>query len=156
MSLISCPECDKQISSESQSCVHCGRPLNAQSEPERVIAEYKYSMLDAGPLWLAIFVATSVIGVGILFLTTWSVSMTPRPRLTVTNRGLKYRDMNNKTHVVPFDEITDIIAGGGPFQKLIGAGYLIIKRKGLLNLPLFINGMSRPQEIKEVIIKSIK
>jgi len=153
MSLISCSECDKQISSESRACVHCGRPLNAQSEPERVIAEYKYSMFDAGPFWPAVFVAASITGIGIFFLIAWSVSMTPRPRLTVTNHGLKYRDMNNKTHVVPFKEITDIIAGSGPFQKLIGSGYLIIKREGLLKLSLFINGLSSPKEIKKVILK---
>ena len=158
MSLITCPECDKQISSAAEICVNCGFPLKAQkrAEPETIIAEYKYSMLDAGPLWLLIFVATSVIGIGILFLITWSISMSPRPRLILTNHGLKYIDMNRKTTFIPFEEITDITTGGSLFQKLIGAGYLIIKRKGFLKFSLFINGLSSPKKIKKNISKSIK
>lgn len=155
MSLTTCPECDKQISDAAKTCVNCGFPFDAQKRlnPEIIIAEYRYSMLDAGPFWLLIFVAASVIGIGILFLVAWSISMTPRPRLILTNRGLKYIDMNRKTLLIPFDEIIDIIAGGSPFQKLIGAGYLIIKREGFLKLSLVLNGLSNPKEIKKAILK---
>lgn len=33
MALINCPECGKQISDRSKSCIHCGYPLEAPLEP---------------------------------------------------------------------------------------------------------------------------
>ena len=30
MALIACPDCGKDISSNAQSCIHCGAPINAQ------------------------------------------------------------------------------------------------------------------------------
>lgn len=32
MSLIKCPECNKEISDKSEVCIHCGFPIKAQSE----------------------------------------------------------------------------------------------------------------------------
>ena len=162
MALINCGECGKTISSQATNCVHCGFPVSDEirskgerldGNQEKVIAEYKYTMLDAGPMWLLIFVATSVIGIGVFFLVTWSIVMAPRPRLTVTDRSLIYRDMNSKRHLIKFHDIIDITAGGSLFQKLIGSGYLVIKREGLFKLPLFVNGLSRPKEIEKLISK---
>lgn len=30
MALIKCPECQKEISDKSDSCIHCGNPLKAK------------------------------------------------------------------------------------------------------------------------------
>lgn len=32
MSLIKCPECNKEVSSQSDKCPHCGYPLNRTQE----------------------------------------------------------------------------------------------------------------------------
>ena len=33
MSLINCPECNKEVSDSAPSCIHCGYPLEKESEP---------------------------------------------------------------------------------------------------------------------------
>ena len=38
MALIQCPECEKQISSNAESCPHCGYPMKAKEE---VSAQYE-------------------------------------------------------------------------------------------------------------------
>lgn len=41
MALINCPECGKEISDKSQSCIHCGYPIQQQPEKmKNVIARY--------------------------------------------------------------------------------------------------------------------
>lgn len=36
MSLIKCPECGKEISDKSSTCIHCGFPLNELQQPQQI------------------------------------------------------------------------------------------------------------------------
>lgn len=162
MAMTNCEECGATISTKATSCVQCGAPISDRikdkgkyldNNQEKVIAEYRYSMLNSSPLWLLIFIATSFIGVGIVFLVLWTMFTTPRPRLTITDRSLIYRDTLLVKNVINFNNIESITVGGSPFQKLIRAGSLIIRKKGFWNVPLIINGLPDPQDIKILILK---
>lgn len=49
MSLISCPECGKEISDKAENCIHCGYPIS-KSEEKKVISDCIYckSKINAG------------------------------------------------------------------------------------------------------------
>ena len=162
MALINCEECGKGISTQAESCVHCGAPISDRikdkglyldNNEEKVIAEYVYTMFDAAPFWFLLFVAASLCMVGIILLVIWSMFVSPRPRLTITDRSLIYKDMSMKTHIVNLQDIEKITVGGSFFQKIIKAGWLIIDRKGFLNFPILMNGLSDPESIKNLILK---
>lgn len=41
MALIKCPECGKEISDKSKSCIHCGYPIQQQGKKlKSIIARY--------------------------------------------------------------------------------------------------------------------
>lgn len=40
MSLINCPECNKEISDKAKSCPHCGFPINTNSKYKVIITGY--------------------------------------------------------------------------------------------------------------------
>lgn len=162
MALGNCDECGGKISTRSDKCVHCGAPVSDKirdmgarldNNREVTIASYTYSMFRAGPLWLIIFIATSFVGIGILPLVSWFVLMLPRPRLTITDRRVIYRDMQLKKTIVDLVDIEAITTGASPFQKLIGSGWIVIHRKGLLNFNITFNGLPDPKQIKKYILK---
>ncbi len=37
MSLVSCPECSRQVSDKAGKCIHCGFPLDASNGPKEII-----------------------------------------------------------------------------------------------------------------------
>ena len=162
MAVTTCEECGETISTKAAACVHCGTPISDRikdkgerldNNEETVIATYEYSMLRANPLWMIIFVASIfAYGAGIVFLAGWSFIMSPRPLLIVTDRALIYKISSSKQHRISFTEIDSITADANIIQGLIGSGYLKIKRKGFLRLPLLINGLQRPQDIKKLIL----
>lgn len=162
MALMNCEECGETISTKASACVHCGTTISDKikdkggrldNNEETIIATYEYSMLRAGPLWMLIFVVMIIAyGTGIVFLAGWSFIMSPRPLLIVTDRALIYKDSSFKKHTIYLYEIDNITAGASVLQKIIGSGYLLIKKKGLLRLPLLVNGLQNPQLIKKLII----
>jgi len=104
MSLINCPECGEEISSKSEACPSCGLNYPFSQTEETVIAEYKYKMMAAAPLWLSVFcILIFFYGLRLLFLLIWVILKTPAPKLTITNHSVIY-----KTHKVTKIHMRDI------------------------------------------------
>lgn len=162
MALVKCDECDGKISSKSIACVHCGSPAGEyiknkgerlDSQPEQILAKHTYSMVKAAPFWFLICLALCLsYGVGLILLAGWSLIMSPRPTLTITDRSLIYKDSHFKTSVIPLQNIRSIAVGSGILQNLLNAGYLIIKTSDSL-LPILVNGLSDPKLIKTLILE---
>lgn len=56
MALISCPECDKQISSKASSCPVCGHPIAAQTIEVTAKKWKAIQLISGGWLTVSIFV----------------------------------------------------------------------------------------------------
>lgn len=44
MALINCPECGKEISDKSETCIHCGFPINKKNNTKCIINGTKYDL----------------------------------------------------------------------------------------------------------------
>ena len=151
MALIKCPECDKEISSKSESCPFCGLASPATQTEEQIIAEYKYKMIAAAPFWFTIFCGLILFyGIGLIFLLIWFILKTPAPKLTITSHALIYK--THKLTSVKMSDIEKIESRSSLPQHFIDAGYIIVYRNGWLNFPLIINGLSSPKEIQQTIL----
>lgn len=67
--LISCPECNREISDQAASCPHCGCPINEQPKTEPKVIETVKVVDERNGLgfWgivLAILVAVAIISIG--------------------------------------------------------------------------------------------
>ena len=66
MSLIKCPECRKDISSEANVCIHCGYPLQKKSKAEPKIKESKVIAYRGGAAYLPLYIISIIFaGLGI-------------------------------------------------------------------------------------------
>lgn len=164
MALIKCHECENKISTRAEACIHCGVPIDDDIQDngrrlddsrEQIIAEYTYSMLNANPLFLLIFILLSLTGAGVILLVGWHAIMLPRPKLIITDRSLIYHDNYFKVHTIAFYNIENIIIGCSPLQKLIHSGWLQVHQEGIFQFPLTVNGLPEPQKIKKLIAKLI-
>jgi hypothetical protein len=151
MALMKCPECGKEISSKSESCPFCGLTSPASQTEEKVIAEYKYRMTAAAPLWFVVFCGLIFFyGIGLICLLVWFILKTPAPALTITNHAVIYK--THKTIKIQMSDIEKIEARSSLPQCFIDTGYVIIYRNGWLNFPLIINGLPNPQKIQQIIL----
>lgn len=153
MALIKCEECGNDISNKTNLCIHCGMPINDKND-NTVLGEYTYSLFRAGPFWFCLFVLTSWDIASLALLIGWAIFMFPRPKLIVFGSYFTYRDMNLKESHIYFDDIVEITVGRSLFQRAIGAGWIIVDRKGFFNLPVLMNGLSDPKSIRELILKN--
>ncbi len=65
MTLITCPECNKEISSVAQSCPECGHPINDTPTVTRRVVATRNDTEDGFPAWMIAPIA--VVGVLLLF-----------------------------------------------------------------------------------------
>lgn len=66
MALVSCPECDHQVSATADACPNCGHPF-APAVREKVVAQsYPTTGRDEFPKW--IFIPLGILGVVLLFV----------------------------------------------------------------------------------------
>jgi len=64
MSLIPCPECGKEVSSQAESCIGCGMPIQDSSAEVETSAEGASSFVRAGLWFLAIPMSIGAIWTG--------------------------------------------------------------------------------------------
>lgn len=62
MSLIKCPECNKEISDKAITCPHCGNPIN-ESQPVIVQKDYKSKAKAFTIAGIIIFLISGFIGI---------------------------------------------------------------------------------------------
>ena len=154
MSLIKCPECGKNISSQSETCPSCGLSHPLERTEEQAIVVYKYRMFAAAPFWFLLFCGlTFFFGTGLMFLLIWFIMKTPAPTLTITNQAVIYKA--HKTRRVELRDIEQVEAHSSIPQSLIGTGYIVIRRKGRLILPLVVNGLPDPRRIQQIILEQL-
>jgi len=162
MALINCPECKQEMSSQAQTCQNCGFTvsenisLNAAScndNSEVIIAEYKYTMMAAAPLWFLIFCGLIfVYGLGIILFIVWLLIKLPAPKLIITNKAVIYRQITEKR--IEIANIEKIRYGASLPQKiLMRSGWIAIYKKSWIKIPLVINGLPDPEKIKRTILQ---
>jgi hypothetical protein len=64
MSLIPCPECGKEVSSQAESCIGCGMPLQDSSVEVETSSQGNNSFVSAGLWFLAIPLAVGALWTG--------------------------------------------------------------------------------------------
>lgn len=119
---------------------------------EKIISEYVYSMRTSQPLFFAILIITSPLGVGLVLLITWRLFMLPRPRLIITDRSVKYVNCVKQTETLFFADIGGIDTGSGLFQWVVGSGWIKIRKKPLFSIPIFFNGIRNPELVKQELL----
>lgn len=62
MSLINCPECNKEISDKAVNCPHCGNPINEQ-KPIIVRKDYKAKAKSFTIAGVIVFLISGFIGI---------------------------------------------------------------------------------------------
>lgn len=62
MSLINCPECNKEISDKATNCPHCGNPIN-KNEPIVVRKDYKTKAKAFTIAGVIVFLISGFIGI---------------------------------------------------------------------------------------------
>lgn len=162
MALTNCPECRQEISSQAQTCPICGFPISTHTSlnqtscddnSEVIIAEYKYKMMAAAPLWFLIFCGLIfVYGLGIILFIIWIFLKIPSPKLIITNKAIIYRQITEKR--IEIANIEKIRCGASLPQKfLMQSGWIAIYKKSWLKIPLVINGLPDPESIKRIILQ---
>lgn len=151
MSLIKCPECQTAISSKAPACPSCGMREPALQIEELIITTYKYRMTSAAPLWFMIFCGLVLFyGTGLLLLLIWFIMKTPAPTLTITSQAIVYKTHGEKR--IELTRIDRVEARSSLPQSLINTGYLVIYTDSWLGIPLIVNGLPDPSNVKKQII----
>lgn len=172
MALINCPECQAEVFTEAAKCVKCGFPISEElrskgqaldNSPPRTLAEYKHGMCLSQPfwfLWSCLFIPAGVyernfalIALGLTILIFWYGMTHPSQILKVTDRSVILISRRKQT-TINFHEIKAVETGRGPFQFLLGCGWIHIKSKSLLSMGITLNGVARPDKIKSLIMKT--
>ena len=78
MPLVRCPDCERRISDQAVSCIHCGRPISLELSGKPTKAPSRNRKLDRA----AAFSAVLVVSIGALALLNENLPGTLRPQAT--------------------------------------------------------------------------
>jgi len=110
MPLVTCPDCEREVSDKAAACPYCGRPIaetpdaKPPAEPEQTLLTVYPPMFAAHPVYFFLCVLLCFVGVGFVIFGIWalkrrSASLTVTTRRTILRNGLLSKHVTEVPHV---------------------------------------------------------